>query len=335
MSTISKVAERAGVSRTTVSHVLNHADRVTPALRQRVLEAIKEMGYTPNPQAQSLRTGRTNIVALLVTGDMRNPFFPELLIAAQGALERAGLGMMVFNNDADGPTARERGRDYVRQIRGRRVDGLIISDFGLHQMHEDVREIGIPSVFLGDLPGASVDSVKIDDFGGGRLLGRYLADRGHTRVAHVAGPALFSEAKARADGFEQGLADGGAPQDPALRYEGTYRPLSGEEAVDWLVATHRGNMPSVIYFANHQMATAGLARLHDHGIAVPRDIAVAAFGDMDAMTYVRPRLTRVGVAPAALAERACALLLDRLNGGYAGAPRAETLQCALKGLESA
>ena len=77
MTTISNVAKRAGVSRTTVSHVLNHADRVSPHLRARVLETIEEMGYSPNPQAQSLRTGRTNIVALLITGDISNPFFPQ------------------------------------------------------------------------------------------------------------------------------------------------------------------------------------------------------------------------------------------------------------------
>ncbi len=98
MTTISKVAERAGVSRTTVSHVLNHADRVSPHLRERVQAAIAELGYVPNPQAQSLRTGRTNIIAVLIP-DIRNPFYAELVGAAQLGLEKQGRDIMIFNAD--------------------------------------------------------------------------------------------------------------------------------------------------------------------------------------------------------------------------------------------
>ena len=109
MSTISKVAERAGVSRTTVSHVLNHADRVSPHLRERVQSAIAELGYVPNPQAQSLRTGRTNIVALLIP-DIRNPFYPELVKTAQSDLEAMGLDTMIFNSDVPGGHAQDHSR---------------------------------------------------------------------------------------------------------------------------------------------------------------------------------------------------------------------------------
>ncbi|HTM76809.1 MAG TPA: LacI family DNA-binding transcriptional regulator, partial [Devosia sp.] len=101
MSTISKVAARAGVSRTTVSHVLNHADRVSQALREKVMLAIDKLGYVPNPQAQSLRTGRTNIIAMLIP-DIRNPFYPELVKTAQSELEAEGLDMLIFNTDVPG-----------------------------------------------------------------------------------------------------------------------------------------------------------------------------------------------------------------------------------------
>src|SRR5882724_5792837 len=101
MSTISKVAERAGVSRTTVSHVLNHTDRVSKPMRERVQAAINELGYTPNPQAQSLRTGRTNMIALLIP-DIRNPFYPELVKTAQSELEAVGFDTLIFNTDVPG-----------------------------------------------------------------------------------------------------------------------------------------------------------------------------------------------------------------------------------------
>jgi len=334
MSTISKVAERAGVSRTTVSHVINHADRVSPHLRERVQAAIAELGYVPNPQAQSLRTGRTNIVALLIP-DIRNPFYPELVKTAQSDLEAIGLDTMIFNSDVPGGHPQEHNREYLRQIQNKRVDGLIVGDFALHRMHDELLKLDIPTVFIGDLPNRAVDSVKIDDFGGGYAMGALLAGKGHKRIAHITGPSHFAEAMARAEGFEKGLAEHGAPPDSALRYEGTYLSPSGEEAVDWLVREHGKALPSAIFFANYLMAMAGLARLHDHGISVPRDVAVAVFGDQPEMRYTRPTLTRVGVSPSALAHRAVAMLIERLNGSYVGAPRAEVLDCVTREFDSA
>lgn len=334
MTTISKVAERAGVSRTTVSHVLNHADRVSEALRDRVLAAVAELGYVPNPHARSLRTGKTEMVAILIP-DIANPFYPELVLAAQAALEAAGLDSMIFNSDVPGGHPQEHSREYLRRIRGLRVDGLIVGDFALHGMHDALLEVGLPAVFIGLLPSRAVDSVEPDDFGGGYAMGRYLARRGHRRVAHVTGPGFFAEAMQRAEGFERGLAEHGAALDPALRFEGSYLAPSGLAAADWLVARHGGDLPSAIFFANYLMAVGGLAGLRDQGLRVPEDIAVAVFGDFPAMEYVRPRLTRVGVAPGDLARHAAARLIERLTGAYTGAPRQQVVESRLRIFESA
>jgi len=334
MSTISKVAEKAGVSRTTVSHVINHADRVSKSLRERVQKAIDELGYVPNPQAQSLRTGRTNTVAMLIP-DIRNPFYPELVKTAQSELEATGLDMLVFNTDVPGGRSEEHGREYLRQIRHRRVDGLIVSDFALHGMHDHLIGIDIPAVFIGSLPNHAVDSVKIDDFGGGYQMGAYLAKKGHKRVAHVTGPSFYREAMARADGFEKGLADYGAPAAQELHYEGSYLAPSGREAAIWLLENHRRNPPSAIFFANYLMASGALAEFYDRGIRVPEDIAVAVFGDQPQLEYVRPKLTRVGNSPAALAKRATEMLLERLGGEYDGPPRTEIVPCFLREFDTA
>lgn len=334
MTTISKVAERAGVSRTTVSHVLNHAERVSEHLRARVLQAVEELGYSPNPQAQSLRTGRTNIIALLIP-DILNPFYTELVKTAQTELEATGFDTMIFNSDVPGGHPEDHNREYLRQIRNKRVDGLIVGNFALHRMHEVLLKLDMPTVFIGDLPNHAVDSVKADDFGGGEAMGRYLARKGHTRIAHITGPNDFDEAMARAAGFEAGLKGSGVTPLPELRYEGTYLAPSGEEAIDWLVKTHGDALPTAIFFGNYLMAVAGLARLFDHGLNVPNDVAVSVFGDQPEMRYVRPTLTRVGVTPSALAHRACALLMDRLNGVYADVPRSDVLQCTLQEFNSA
>lgn len=334
MSTISKVAERAGVSRTTVSHVINHADRVSKPLRERVQRAIDELGYTPNPQAASLRTGRTNIIAMLIP-DIRNPFYPELVKTAQSELETVGLDTLIFNTDVPGGHSQEHGREYLRQISRKRVDGLIVGDFALHGIHDALLKLDIPAVFIGNLPNHAVDSVKLDDFGGGRLVGEYLARKGHTRIAHVTGPSVFSEAMARADGFEQGLAESGVTPVRGLRFEGSYLPPSGRAAARWLAGLEGKGRPTAVFFANYLMAMGALTEFHDRGIRVPDDIAVAIFDELPQLEYVRPRLTRAGKSPSVLAQHAVKMLLDRLNGRFDGPPRTEIVPCALQILESA
>lgn len=334
MSTISKVAERAGVSRTTVSHVLNHADRVSKPLRDKVQLAIAELGYVPNPQAQSLRTGRTNLVAVLIP-DILNPFYPELVKVIQTELEQAGLDTLIFNTDVPGGHSVEHGREYLRQIRHKRVDGLIIADFAIHRMHEDLLSLDVPAVFMGHLPNRAIDSVAFDDHGGCYAMGKYLAEAGHRRVAHVTGPSFFQQASVRRDSFERGFTEHGGRIEPALRYEGSYLVPSGYEAVEWLLKEHAGNLPSAIFFANSLMTRGGLAALHDRGVVVPRDIALATFDDFDHLDYVRPKLTRVGAKPSALATKAFEMLRDRLEGRWAGEARSEILPCTLRRFDTA
>jgi DNA-binding LacI/PurR family transcriptional regulator len=334
VSTIGDVAERAKVSRTTVSHVINHADRVSKPLRERVQRAIDELGYSPNPQAQSLRTGRTNVVAMLIA-DILNAFFPEMVKTAQSELERVGLDMLIFNTDVPGGRSQEHAREYLKQIRRRRVDGLIVGDVALHGMHDALLHLDLPAVFIGYLPNKAVDSVRTDGFQGGYLIGQYLAKKGHRRVANVTGPSFFEEAVARSDGFEQGLADHGAPMALELRFEGTYLPPSGREAAKWLIENHGGRLPTAVLFANHLMASGALAEFYDRGIKVPDDIAVAVFDDLPELEYVRPRLTRVGVSPRVLAQRASAMLIRRLNEESDEPPRTEVVPCVLREFDTA
>ncbi len=303
-------------------------------MRERVQAAINELGYAPNPQAQSLRTGRTNMIALLIP-DIRNPFYPELVKTVQSELEAVGLDTLIFNTDVPGGHSQDHGREYLRQIGHRRVDGLIVGDFALHGMHDKLIGLDLPTVFIGHLPNQAVDSVKLDDFGGGYLMGEYLARKGHKRVAHVTGPSFFREAMSRASGFERGLADHGASPISELRYEGSYLAPSGTEGARWLLETHRDDLPSAIFFANYLMASGALAQFHDSGVVVPRDIAVAVFGDQPQLEYVRPKITRVGNAPSELARRATRMLLERLSEQYEGAPRTEIVPCILHPFDTA
>ncbi|MEO6394767.1 MAG: LacI family DNA-binding transcriptional regulator [Devosia sp.] len=331
---IQDVAERAGVSLTTVSHAIHHAERVSEPLRQRVEAAIAELGYRPNPQAQSLRTGRTNVVATLIP-DVLNPYFTDLVKTVQTELGRSGLDALIFNTDVPGGHAEQHGREYLRQISAKRVDGLIVGDVALNGMHEHFFELDIPAVFVGHLSNGAIDSVRADSFQGAHLMGEYLASTGHRRIAHVTGPSFFTEAAIRRAGFEAGLAGRGIEMADDLRFEGSFLEPSGREAVEWLLSRHGGEMPSAIFFANYLMALGALSEFYDRGIQIPRDIAVCIFEDLPQLEYVRPRLTRVGLRPAVLAERATQMLLDRLGNSYSGPPRAEVIPCALQVFDSA
>ncbi|MDB5538431.1 MAG: alanine racemase [Devosia sp.] len=334
MTTISKVAEKAGVSRTTVSHVINHADRVSKPLRVRVQAAIDELGYSPNPQAKSLRTGRTNLIAMLIP-DIGNPFYTEMVKAAQAALEEAGLDALIYNTDVPGGNWQMHGRDYLRQLNRKRVDGLLVGDFALHGINEELLKLDTPTVFIGHLANHAVDSVKIDDFGGGYMVGEHLAKRGHKQVVQITGPANFESAMARADGFEKALKDNGVRFRKSQRYTGTYLPPSGREAVRWIAGLEASDRPTAVFIGNYLMATGALAEFHDKGVRVPDDIAVAIFGDLPQLEYVRPNLTRAGENPGALATRAVEMLLERLSGKFDGQPRTEVIPCALRVFESA
>jgi DNA-binding LacI/PurR family transcriptional regulator len=333
MSTISKVAEKAGVSRTTVSHVINHADRVSKSLRDRVNAAIEELGYVPNPQAKSLRTGRTDMIAVLIP-DIGNPFYTEIVKTAQDGLEKAGLEALVYNTDVPGGHGQAYGRDYLRQLSSKRVDGLIVGEFALHGIDAELAKRDTPTVFIGHLPNKSVDSVQFDDYGGGYILGEHLAKRGHTKVVEVTGPPVFQSAMARAEGFETALRENGVRFTNKQRFEGSYLPPSGQEAARWIASLTGKDRPTAVFFGNYLMAMGALAEFHDRGIRIPDDIAVVIFGDLPQLEYVRPRLTRAAENPGVLAKRATEMLLERVNGTYDGPPRSEVIACRLQIFES-
>ena len=334
MTTIGKVAQRAGVSQTTVSHALNHADRVSPEIRERVLKAVEELGYRPNPQAQSLRTGKTNIVALMVP-DICNPYYPEIVLSIQTALGEVGLDALVYNTDVPGGRGANHAADYLRQARRKRVDGVIIADAALFGLHAELNDLGLTGVFIGGLDNGTMDSVGVDNFQAAYRMGRYLIEKGHRRIAHVTGPSHFSFARERKAGFEKALADAGAPIDSSLVYEGSFLSPSGHDAANWLVEEHGSNLPTAAFAASPLMAIGLLAQLYDLKVQVPRDISVAAYDRLSLLDDIRPRLTTVGCVPAALGRAAVTMLRDRLEGRFDGPPRREVIPFELIERESA
>lgn len=333
MVKIQEVAKLAGVSLTTVSHAINHRERVSPALRAKVEAAIEELGYVPNRQAQSLRTGRTNVIAIMIP-DICAPYYTEMVRSMQTALVGDGVDALIYNTDVPGGHSEDHGHTYLKQIKTKGVDGLIVADAALHRIQHELADVAVPTVFIGNLPGRAVDSIEQDGFASAYHMAEYLLSKGHRRIAHVTGPSFFNMSMVRQAGFERALSDAGAELPDDLRFEGSFLPPSGYDAVDWLMERHGGNLPTAIFFASSRMARAALAAFSDHGISVPGDIAVASYDIYEELADIRPRLTTIGVSPSDLGRGAIELLNERI-AGFDGPPRQVVLPAVLEINETA
>jgi LacI family transcriptional regulator len=316
MSTIYDVARRAGVAPITVSRVINNTGYIRQETRQRVLDAVDELGYVPNRLASSLRSRRTNVLAL-VLADISNPFFT---LIARGVEDLASeQGYMVIYCNTDESEAEE--QKYVDLLLQQRVDGILLVPAGdgaaaiaAAQRHET------PLVVIDRRPpSAAVDSVRGDSFGGAYELGRLLLGLGHRRIALLNGPAGVSTADERQAGLSRLLDEAGVPSAERLSLSGRFTTGSGRQmALQALAAIPR---PTALLAANNFIALGALQAVQECGLRVPQDIALVGFDDLPDALVAFPFLT-VAVQPAyEMAQQAAGLLLKRLAGDRPAEPQ--------------
>jgi LacI family transcriptional regulator len=328
-ATIGDVAERARVSKTTVSHVLSGKRPVGAATRARVERAIEELNYRPNAIARSLRTRQSHIAALVIP-DITNPFFPVLARGFEDALSDAGYRTFVCNTDS----IRSKEIDFISEILARRADGLAMVSRHVHA--RDVTallEAGVGLVSIGSLivDHPSVDVVMGDDERGAYDATAYLVERYGRLVGCISGSAEGPQA--RHVGYRRALANAGIVADPALVAEGDWTRSGGADAMRELMRAHE--RPRAVFCGNDLMALGALDVAHELGLSVPDDVALLGYDDIEWASLIRPPLTTV-LNPAYDTGRAAAgLLLDRIAGGYDGARRIVRISCNLVLRESA
>ena len=310
MATIKDVARRAGVSIGSVSAVINDKAVTSPALRERVLEAIGELGYTPHAGARSLKMGRTRSIGLLVP-DIINPHFAALASAVEKASERSGYTLSFGNTLGDvGKEARN-----LELYRRQRVDGLILDLVGTTPDYiRTVRKaINVPTVLIDRRPeGLPFDSVLLNNRGAGRLVTDYLVRSGHRRIAILIGQLDYSTAVDRLQGYLDILEENGIPRDDRLILQGLFDIEPAHQAVSDMLSS--GVRPTAIFCINNQMTIGAMQALSEQGFRCPQDISVAGVDDLPTAAAFSPRLT-VAIQPTReIGEQAVALLLARLNG---------------------
>lgn len=333
MATIKEVAEYAGVSITSVSHVINHPERVSETMRERVEKAILDLGYNPNPNARSLRTGRSNLIALLIP-DICSPFFSQLVQTIQTEVSKLGLDTVIYNTDVPGGMAKTHVAEYLTQIGQHRFDGLIVAEEALLGHTDILPELNLATVFIGNLEVQPlVDTIIFDDYTAAYQVTGYLIDKGHRRIAHITGELDFHSACERYRGFRQVLEDHSLPIEDDLIYHGTYLRPAGRKGIRYLL--EHSNPPTAVFIANSQMAISALATIYDMGKRVPEDIAIVTI-DYDAhMEDVRPTLTTIDYNPVTLGHLAVTQLFERLEGNSSDPPRSLNVPFTLLARNSA
>lgn len=314
--TIREVASLAGVGRGTVSRVLNDSPAVDPATRARVLDAIRQLDFVPNPAGRQLTLGRTMSVGVVVPF-LTRPSVVERLRGVESALGGTGYDMVVYNAE----TAERRDRLFRDVARGHRVDGLIVVSLRPHDM-EVARIIasGMPLVLV-DGYHRLLPRVVVDDVLGGRLAARHLIDRGHRRIAFVGDlpQARFSfvSSRLRARGMAAALAEVGRSMDPTLVVNGEH---SIEAACDLVRRLLRGAAPpTAIVCASDTQALGALQAAREIGVRVPDELSVVGYDDIEVARYVG--LTTVRQPLHESGRLGSALLLDALAGRHLQADR--------------
>jgi LacI family transcriptional regulator, repressor for deo operon, udp, cdd, tsx, nupC, and nupG len=327
--TIRDVASVAGVSRGTVSRVINGGHWVSPDARLAVERAILSTGYTANHHARSLATGRANSLAFLLTEPQHllfaDPTFALLLRGAAEALSQRGMTLVLLV--AGTPAERE---NVTRYVSSGHVDGvLLISSHESDPLLETLADAGVPTVSCGVPLGHRdpVLTVSVDEAGSARTMTRYLLDAGHRRIAMVAGPPDTPGGRYRLVGFREEM---GELFDDALVEAGDYSLASGTAAMQRILARTRDL--DAVFAASDLMASGAIAALRAAGLRVPDDVAVAGFDDSGLAAAHHPALTTMRQPWERLSEEMVALLLDVV----AGRPRESvTLPTSLVVRESA
>ena len=307
--TIRDVAALAGVSRQTVSRVINDSDRVLPQTRERVEQAILELGYEPNAVARSMARGSTGILACLAP-NLADYSFACIIEGAQAAAKEHGY----FVLSATYPDKETFDKQVDQLVKGGRVDGLIIIHPYIEQQAWDLPR-SYPIVFTGGGVHADQEmgnSVVLDDTAAGFEATRHLLDMGHREIAMITGPLEEICVQNRSLGFERALAESGLTINPHLVIEGNWQAASGYEAFQELWQRD-GVSPSAIFAQNDLMAAGVLRAATERGIEVPDQLSVIGIDDIPLAPFLSPPLTTLRPDFEAIGRQAAGLLVRAMK----------------------
>lgn len=310
-ATIADVAKLAGVSKATVSRVINNHS-VRPATRSRVLQAMRQLDYQPNVHARGLTSGKSSVVGVIVPG-IANQFYGAILDGVQSALDTRGYHMIVTST---GHTVNARGKEWMvaKLLKEKRADGvLVVTPRVLSPEHfMNLIKSNFP-VVLADGHSDALSCVIVDNFEGASKAVNHLIQLGHRDIALVTGPPETTETVQRLSGYKAALEAAGLPLREEWVISSDYTYQGGVKAAEQILA-QKGRKPTAVFAANDYMAMGVINYLVRCGLRVPEDVAVVGYDDIESAAFFRPALTTVRQPLMELGKVAAHKLLSVVEG---------------------
>ena len=309
-TTLEEIAKQAGVSRSTVSRVMNDHPSVDQDTRARVRSVAERLNYQPNVAARSLAVGRTNVIGLVipmgVSALFTDPYFPLLIQGITSACNANEHSVMLWLAEP------EYERRTIRQVlQGGLIDGVILASALMEDpMLEALQRRGLPFIMVGRLPSDNqISYVDVDNVNSAREMVSYLLRLGHRRVATIAGPTNMIAGSDRLEGYRLALRNRGLTPDPALIVEADFTEEGGYVAMQRLLP----QSPNAVFVASDAMAIGAMRALREAGLRVPDDIAIAGFDDIPMSARMEPTLTTVRQPIQRMGSLAAETLIDMIS----------------------
>ncbi len=314
MPTITDVARKAGVSRSTVSRVLNNQPGVRPETRERVLRAIEELRYQPHFAARALKRQRADNIALIVQDSFRQKTGDEPRGYYNTEIIRGAFNVCTDHHYAVTLLVDEGTFEfYASLFRRRQFDGIVLIHVDVDmRLVEELKATGFPLVVVGSVPDPHLNSVDVDNYGSAQQVVRYLAGQGHTRIAIINGPIERLASRDRRAGFRTMMRQLGLPLLKEYDEWGDFSIRSGYEAMKRLLSLEVP--PTAVFATNDRMAIGALEAARELGRRVPEHVSIVGFDDIPVARYLTPPLTTVHQPLYELGQAAASVLMDVLAG---------------------
>ncbi|EMC3731497.1 substrate-binding domain-containing protein [Vibrio cholerae] len=309
MATMKDIARLAGVSTSTVSHVINKSRFVSDEIAERVNNAAQQLNYAPSALARSLKMNRTKTIGMLVTTST-NPFFGEVVKGVERSCYHQGYNLILCNTEGDN----QRMKASINTLLQKRVDGLLLMCSTLEGERLDVfdRYPDIPIVVMdwGPILFAS-DKIQDNSLQGGYMAAKHLIECGHKEIGCITGPLIRHQAQMRYEGYKRALAEAGIAINPDWIVESDFECEGGYQAFEKLY--ERGKLPSSLFVCNDMMAMGVIQAASQRGLRVPDDLSLIGYDDVHIAKFMTPALTTIHQPKYRLGKAAVDTLLYRLE----------------------
>ncbi len=325
MVDIKAVAQHASVSTATVSRCLNDK-RVSPAAEQRIRAAIKELGYSPNRVARSLRSQRTMTLGMVIP-DITNPFFPAVVSGVEETARASRFALMLFNAGED----EEREWECLKVLQALRCDGvlLVMAPEGPNHARRrtQFQRLDVPIVYVDRAPDFEADTVVADNLHSSEEAVRHLLGLGHRRIGLVTAQLAVAVHRDRVEGYRRALQKAGLPASPDFEAWAKPTVADGYAATSQLLS--RVDRPTAIFVTSNRLTMGVMSAIEAHGLECPRDVSVIGYDNYEWHEVYHPKMTTVSQPTYLMGTRAAELLIGRITGTHAGPAQQMMLKSTL------